>query len=85
MMVTVKPVASSTRSRSFSHFSERIYFVTYKLVLNQAWYKANLQIAIPVTVAVGIVLLLLIWGIYSCTSKARCAIIRKMTDGLRRL
>ena len=31
--------------------------------LSQAWYLANLQIAIPVTVVAGLVVLSLLWGI----------------------
>ncbi|KAF8599275.1 hypothetical protein BDV93DRAFT_526223 [Ceratobasidium sp. AG-I] len=38
----------------------------------KAWYVANLQIAIPVTVVVGIVVLLLLWGILRCIGRCCC-------------
>jgi hypothetical protein len=33
----------------------------------QAWYRANLQIAIPVTIGVAVVILLILSGILRCT------------------
>lgn len=38
----------------------------------KAWYVANLQIAIPVTIVVGIVVLLLLWGILRCIGRRCC-------------
>lgn len=38
----------------------------------KAWYTSNLQIAIPVTVVVGIIVLLILWGIIRCF--ARCCL-----------
>lgn len=42
----------------------------------KAWYLQNLQIAIPVTVVVGIIVLLLLWGLFM--SIRRCCRRRKM-------
>ncbi len=37
----------------------------------QSWYTHNLQISIPVTIVVGIVVLLILWGITRCKSLAQ--------------
>lgn len=34
----------------------------------QAWYTHNLQISIPVTIVVGIIVILILWGITRCKS-----------------
>ncbi|KAG6841536.1 hypothetical protein C0991_009901 [Blastosporella zonata] len=38
------------------------------LTTAKAWYTQNLQIAIPVTIVAGLVLLLILWGIAKCRS-----------------
>ncbi|KAG9088315.1 hypothetical protein FRC06_002104 [Ceratobasidium sp. 370] len=43
----------------------------------KAWYTSNLQISIPVTVVVGIVVLLILWGIIRCFARCCCGGKRK--------
>ena len=38
----------------------------------QAWYKQNLQVAIPVSIVVGIVALLIIFGLLKCVKRCCC-------------
>lgn len=42
----------------------------------QSWYVHNLQIAIPVTVVVGIIVLVIIWAISRCTYRTSIAGLR---------
>jgi hypothetical protein len=48
--------------------------------LSQAWYLANLQIAIPVTVVAGLVVLLLVWGIIRGSYISAIVIRSPLTD-----
>ncbi|KAG8743409.1 hypothetical protein FRC10_012074 [Ceratobasidium sp. 414] len=48
----------------------------------KAWYTSNLQISIPVTVVVGIIVLLILWGIIRCF--ARCCGGKRKKDNLPR-
>ncbi|KAG9125452.1 hypothetical protein FRC07_007543, partial [Ceratobasidium sp. 392] len=53
----------------------------------KAWYTSNLQISIPVTVVVGIVVLLFLWGMLRCFAKCClccCGGRRKKQDNLPR-
>ncbi|KAG8935926.1 hypothetical protein FRC02_005681 [Tulasnella sp. 418] len=43
----------------------------------KAWYRQNLQIAIPVTIVVGIVILLLLWGLGKSIMRCCCGAGRK--------
>ncbi|KAI0668683.1 Metallo-peptidase family M12B Reprolysin-like-domain-containing protein [Trametes maxima] len=45
----------------------------------KAWYVQNLQISVPVTVAVGIIALLILWGIVRCAY--RCIFFRSRSPG----
>ncbi|KAI0960895.1 hypothetical protein AcV7_000147 [Taiwanofungus camphoratus] len=42
-----------------------------------AWYRQNLQIAIPVTIIIGLVFFLLIYGLYRCKYKRLCVTLHR--------
>lgn len=56
----------------FSSLDKILILGVFDSNFNQAWYKQNLQVAIPVSIVVGIVALLIIFALLKCVKRCCC-------------